>query len=68
MATVHVKSPARRATIEAVVTRCGCGNPAGHAGRVCPNPRQVENRGVVSFYHRNPFKRLWWKLTRRAAA
>lgn len=69
MPTIQVKAPARRATIEAVVTRCGCGDPDRyHPGKPCPRPQKVEDRGVVSYFHRNPLKRWWWKLTGRAAA
>jgi hypothetical protein len=32
-------------TIEAVVIRCGCGDPTSHAGAVCPRPRAREDLG-----------------------
>jgi hypothetical protein len=57
----------KRASVEAQVIRCGCGNPASHVGAHCPRPRKVENRGVVSYWHRNPLKRWWWSFTGRAA-
>jgi hypothetical protein len=37
----------RMATIEATITRAD---------------GTVEHRGVVSYYHRNPLKRIWWRL------
>lgn len=37
----------RMATIEAKVTR---------------RDGSVEDLGVVSYYHRNPLKRIWWRL------
>ena len=45
------KSNAREATIEAVVTRAD---------------GTVENLGTVSYWHRNPLKRLIFKLTGKA--
>lgn len=60
------------ATFEAKVIRCGCGDPDRlHPGRFgrpgvdrCPSPKpEVEDLGVISYYHRNPFKRFkWWLL------
>lgn len=58
-------------TLEAVIIRCGCGDPdrlhPGRFGRsgvdICPRPLGHEDRGVIAFGHRNPFKRLkWWFL------
>lgn len=48
MSTINVSVPAREATIELVVTRAD---------------GTVENLGVVSYWHRNPFKRLAWRVT-----
>ena len=47
MSTVSVSVPAREATIEMVVTRAN---------------GTVENLGVVSYWHRNPLKRLAWRV------
>jgi hypothetical protein len=60
-------------TLEQAVIRCGCTDaeklaPAWHAkrGDPCPKPRQVEQLGVVAYWHRNPL-RLWaWRLNRWA--
>lgn len=41
------RAKAREARITAVVTRAD--------GR-------VENLGTISYWHRNPLKRLWWKF------
>lgn len=47
MATVQTNVPAREATIEMVVTRAD---------------GTVENLGVVSYWHKNPIKRLAWRV------
>jgi hypothetical protein len=47
MSVVLAKSGAREATIEMTVTRAD---------------GTVEHLGVVSYWHRNPFKRLWWRI------
>jgi hypothetical protein len=47
MATVQTSVPAREAIIEMIVTRAD---------------GTVENLGVVSYWHRNPFKRLLWRI------
>ncbi len=44
---VIADSRAREATIEMIVTRAD---------------GTVENLGVVSYWHRNPFKRLLWRI------
>lgn len=53
---------AKEALISVVIIRCGCNNPATHIGSTCPKGR-IEDRGVVSYWHKNPFKRLnyWFK-------
>ena len=50
MSTAIVRGEARSATLEAVITRAD--------GR-------VENLGTIAYWHKNPLKRLWFKLTRR---
>lgn len=64
------RTPIKSASVEATVIRCGCtpeqkAAPDWHArhNKVCPRPRYVEDRGVVAYYHRNPFKRVWFRLT-----
>lgn len=55
----------QEASIEAVVVRCGCGDPAGiHPHAPCPSPAATEDLGTVSYYHRNPLKR--WLRNRKA--
>jgi len=44
MTEAGVDAPAE-ITIEAVVIRCGCGDPDSHAGEVCPRPRAREDLG-----------------------
>lgn len=59
---INAKVKAKEVSLSAVVTRCHCGNPDGHRGAVCPQG-VVEDKGVISYYSRNPFKRLayWFK-------
>jgi len=42
------------ASIEAVVVRCGCGEPLTHAEMQmpCPQARTIEDLGIVSEYRR----------------
>jgi plasmid stabilization system protein ParE len=74
MADLTVSDTTKQAWIEAVVTRCGCDpatfNELGQAphtllNQPCPIPRAVEDRGVVAYYHRNPLKRLTWRILHR---
>lgn len=55
---------ARESGITAVVTRCGCGAPAAHAGLPCPRPRASENLGTIAYWHRNPLRRWAWRARR----
>ena len=64
MSNVGTAQRAEQMAIDATVIRCGCGRPAQHAGQVCPRPN-IENLGTVSYYHRNPLKRLTYYLKRR---
>jgi hypothetical protein len=64
MATVRVNAPVKSAELSGVVVRCGCApeqkvsvNWHGYHNQVCPNPRAIENRGRLAYYHRNPLKR-----------
>lgn len=59
----------KMASISAIVIRCGCSaeekakpNWHGAHGVVCPKPSRIEDRGVVSYWHRNPLKRLGWSI------
>ena len=47
MSNVSVSVPAKEAIIEMIVTRAD---------------GTVENLGVVSYWHRNPLKRLAWRV------
>lgn len=64
--TVKIEAPVeiQEAKLKAVVTRCGCDDPMSHAkdNLPCPRPRQVENLGLVSYWHRNPLMMLGWKI------
>ncbi len=61
MSGMEVPINAESAQIDAVVIRCGCGNPASHAGQVCPMGIPVE-LGTIAYFHRNPLRRLAWEL------
>lgn len=52
----------QEATVTAVVTRCGCGDPMSHATlqEPCPSPRAVEPP-IVRYWHRNPLRRFAWE-------
>jgi hypothetical protein len=58
---MNVSSSVEQASISAVVTRCTCGNPAAHIPDPCPGGT-AEDRGVIAYYHRNPIKRLLWRI------
>jgi hypothetical protein len=62
MTAFAATSNIRQSSLAAVVTRCGCGTPGQHAGTVCPRPRAVENKGVIAYWHKNPLRRLLWRL------
>jgi hypothetical protein len=55
----------RMQSVSAVIIRCGCGAPLTHVGQACPSPRTREALGTVAYWHRNPLKRLWYRLTKR---
>ena len=54
----------KQGTLEAVVIRCGCGDPNSHFGEVCPKGIR-EDHGVVSYYHRNPLRRWAWEFNQQ---
>jgi hypothetical protein len=56
--------PVKEASIEATVVRCGCDDPMSHAilQLPCPTPRATEPLGVVSYWHKNPLRRLAWHV------
>jgi hypothetical protein len=49
--SIDARSNAREASIEAVIIRAD-------------GTREV--LGVVSYWHRNPLRRLWWRATNRS--
>jgi hypothetical protein len=51
MAGMDVSSNAREAQIEAVIIRAD---------------GTRENLGAVSYWHKNPLRRLWWRLNNRS--
>lgn len=67
LAAQDVKS----ASLNVVVTRCGC-TTAEKARRnwharnnlPCPNPRATEDHGTVAFWHRNPIRVAMWRASR----
>jgi hypothetical protein len=68
MGHVSVSVPCQMASVDAVITRCGCpGRGIGegpHPGVVCPNPASVTDLGTVAYWHRNPLRVLAWMLGR----
>ncbi len=46
--TVQVNAHAREATIEATIVRAD---------------GSVEHVGIVSYWHRNPLRRWWWRFS-----
>lgn len=51
MTDLNAKARPKRITIEAVITRAD---------------GTVEPQGVIAHWDRNPLRRLWWRITRRA--
>jgi len=41
-----------QASLQAVVIRCKCGDPASHTGETCP-AGQAEQQGTISFHHKD---------------
>jgi hypothetical protein len=68
MASVITSVPCNMASVDVVITRCGCpgrGVGAGpHPGVVCPNPKSVTDLGTVAYWHRNPLRVLAWRVGR----
>lgn len=60
MPSVTVAASTKEASIQAVVIRCGCGDPASHPDAVCPRPRATEDLGTIAYYHKNPLRRWLW--------
>lgn len=52
MSNIQAEAQAKETTIEMVVTRAD---------------GTIENLGVVSYWHRNPLKRLLWRIRRYGA-
>jgi len=71
MTSSHVIVPTNTKSmrIRATVTRCGCVTSAARdahvaAGAPCPVGAK-EELGTVAFYHRNPLRRLMWRLFKK---
>ncbi len=62
MGSMTASADVREAEIRAVVIRCGCGEPSSHSAAPCPTPRALEDRGIVSYYHHNPLRRLLFRV------
>ncbi len=61
MTGMQVPLNTESAQIDAIVTRCGCGDPDSHKGEICPKGIRV-NLGTIAYFHRNPLRRLAWEL------
>jgi hypothetical protein len=57
----------RMQSVSAVIIRCGCGAPLTHLSVRCPKPLRIEDLGTVAYWHRNPLRRLWYRLTKRTS-
>jgi hypothetical protein len=71
MAIITLAQDVKSASCEAVVVRCGCtaeqkqsAHWHGITGRICPNPRRIEDRGTIAYWHRNPLRRGLWRVSR----
>ena len=70
-----VKSNSIMNSVSVQIIRCGCteeqkSHPDWHGNNTktrssfpCSNPKRVENKGIVAFWHKNPIKRFifWFK-------
>jgi hypothetical protein len=65
MADMTASARPSEITIQAVVIRCDCGEPASHPDAPCPAGRPVD-LGRIAYWHRNPIRRLVYWLARRA--
>lgn len=62
----HVKMASTQAVIYPACAHCGTPNPLGlfdcsNCGQTTPAPRRL---GTVAYYHRNPLRRLWFRMTK----
>ena len=67
--TITATQGKKMVQVSAVVVRCGCtdkqkASPKWHArhDKPCPNPRDLEDRGVVAYWHQNVLKRLAYRV------
>lgn len=78
MSSMQATAKVNMMSLGAVVTRhCQCGKGrVVHSGAACPTPPSDavaefvydEPLGVIAYYHKNPLKRLVYKLTGKALA
>jgi hypothetical protein len=61
---MKTNAPCNEMQLNMVVTRCGCPPGIEHPGEVCPRPRKIEDLGTVAYYHRNPLRRVFYRLVR----
>lgn len=68
MSNVFTESFVKELTLHAsVLKKCVCGQ-SQYGWCECPSCGRtavVEDKGIVSYYHKNPLKRLWYKITGR---
>jgi hypothetical protein len=65
MPDMKVPAGAKQMIVEQVVLRCTCGDPTSHVPEPCPSALAV-NLGVTAFWHKNPLRRIWHRLTYRS--
>jgi len=52
----------KEASFKAIILRCTCKpEKMKHSGKPCPRAKAVD-LGVVSYYHKNPIRRLIWEV------
>jgi hypothetical protein len=70
MGSIQASARAQRASIEAVVTRCRCEDRSPHTTEAAWAHHfylaQSTDLGTVAYCHKNPIKRLVYRLTGKA--
>lgn len=61
MGSLQVNQGIVERKLSAVIIRCKCDDAASHEGASCPTG-QIEQLGVISYWHRNPLRRLAHKI------
>ncbi len=62
MSELRAVGGVRQASAEALVIRCGCGDPLSHWGEVCPTPKRTDDLGTIAYYHESRWKMLLFRF------